>query len=141
MAHYAKVITDNNIAGIGSTITDNVVSEVMVADASFFDNFIDTVPGRWILTKKGMMGGVLWNADGTKAPDQTGVGTMGYNYAGPGMLYDIEKHAFYERQPHASWTLNTTTYRWEPPIARPDTDVYWDEAAYQADNTKGWTNY
>ena len=57
------------------------------------------------------------------------------------MLYDIEKHAFYERQPHASWTLNTTTYRWEPPIARPDTDVYWDEAAYQADNTKGWTNY
>ena len=88
-----------------------------------------------------MVGGVLYNPDGTQASDQSGVGTMGYNYAGPGMLYDIEKHAFYDRQPHASWTLNTTTYRWDPPITRPTTDVYWDEAAYQADNTKGWTEY
>ena len=87
MAHYAKIITDNNISGIGSTITDNVVTEVIVADASFFDDFVDAVPGRWVLTKKGMVGGVLWNSDGTKASDQTGVGTMGYNYAGPGMLY------------------------------------------------------
>ena len=44
MAHYAKVITDNNISGIGSTITDNVVSEIIVADASFFNDFVDTVP-------------------------------------------------------------------------------------------------
>jgi len=113
----------------------------MVADASFFNDFVDTVPGRWIWTVKGMVGGVLYNSDGTQASDQSGVGTMGYNYAGPGMLYDMEKNAFYERQPHASWTLNTTTYRWDPPITRPTTDVYWDEAAHQADNTKGWTDY
>ena len=55
------------------------------------------------------------------------------------MLYDIEKHAFYEKKPFPSYTLNQTTYQWEPPIPYPSSgDWKWDEAAYQADNTKGW---
>ena len=48
-----------------------------------------------------------------------------------------------------SWTLNTTTGLWTPPITKPihenDPSVdevphyyEWDESAYQADNTKGW---
>ena len=148
MAYYAKVVTEDSVPGIGSSVAINVVTQVIVAEPDFFDTYIDNEPGRWILTHKGMNGGVLWNPDGTKASDQTGVGTMGYNYAGKGMLYDMDKHAFYCSRPVDakgkscdSFTLNTTTYRWDPPIARPDTDVYWDEAAYQADNTKGWTNY
>ena len=33
-------------------------------------------------------------------------------------------------QPFPSWTLNTTTNKWEPPIANPDnlSNVYWNEA-------------
>ena len=47
-----------------------------------------------------------------------------------------------------SWTLNTTTGKWQPPIEQPTTltdeqleaFIYykWDESAYQADNTTGW---
>ena len=46
-----------------------------------------------------------------------------------------------------SWTLNTTTCQWEPPIERPqETEqeylvgkkYVWNEDAYQADNTTGW---
>ncbi|BCU96563.1 MAG: hypothetical protein CM15mV12_3360 [uncultured marine virus] len=37
--------------------------------------------------------------------------------------------------------LNTTTGRYEPPIAQPYSSnqrYEWDESAYQADNTQGW---
>ena len=33
--------------------------------------------------------------------------------------YVPEHDVFTKRKPHASWTLNTTTYEWEPPIAEP----------------------
>ena len=40
--------------------------------------------------------------------------------------------------PFASWTYNTATFVWEPPIPKPDGQAIWDEYAYQADNTTGW---
>ena len=43
-----------------------------------------------------------------------------------------------------SWTLNTTTGKYDPPIAKPsitNNQTYvWDESAYQADNTQGWVD-
>lgn len=69
-------------------------------------------------------------------------------FAGVGMTYDSSNDVFLNPQPYASWTLDTTDWVWEAPIARPaDEDpladppiVYeWDEDAYQADNTTGWT--
>lgn len=54
--------------------------------------------------------------------------------------YDASKDKFYWPKPHASWTLDSND-QWVAPVTRP-TDKskhwYWDEAAYQADNTKGW---
>ena len=88
MGHWAKVVTSH--VGIGTSVEDNTVIKVIVADASFFETYEDPEgPGRWVETKKGMAGGILWNPDGTQALDQSGVGTMGYNYAGTGMLYDV----------------------------------------------------
>jgi hypothetical protein len=43
--------------------------------------------------------------------------------------------------PFASWTYNTTTFVWEPPIPKPDGNAVWDEYAYQADNTTGWVTF
>lgn len=67
------------------------------------------------------------------------------NYAGIGYTYDTSKDAFIAPQPYASWTLNNTTCLWEPPIARPDGNYYWDEAAHQADTaspkTIGWVAF
>ena len=36
--------------------------------------------------------------------------------------------------------MTTKILRWEPPVAAPDDGkkYYWDETAYQSDNTKGW---
>ena len=52
------------------------------------------------------------------------------NYAGIGFTYDLARDAFIEPQPYASWALNETTCRWDPPTPYPDDDNYygWDES-------------
>jgi hypothetical protein len=110
MAYYAKVLKGK-------------VVEVIKADASYFDDFIDTSPGTWIETYKGNL-------------------TRG-QFAGVGMTYDKAKDAFYGIPEYKSWTLNETTWEYEPPLAMPaDADsvnYMWDEDAYQSDNTTGWS--
>tara|TARA_B100001173_G_scaffold227647_1_gene197659 strand:+ start:538 stop:906 length:369 start_codon:yes stop_codon:yes gene_type:complete len=118
MAHYAKVL-------------DGKVTNVIVAEAEFFDTFIDDSPGDWIQTS--------YNTYGNQ--HRLGGTPLRKNYASVGFNYDKTNDAFYSPQPYASWTLNTTSYLWEAPIADPNSDsksYYWDESAYQADNTKGW---
>jgi len=55
-----------------------------------------------------------------------------YNYAGIGYTWDGT--GFAAPQPFPSWTLNSDSYLWEPPIPMPtDGKLYtWDEA------TKSW---
>ena len=76
------------------------------------------------------------------------------NYPGIGWYYSSEHDIFYPPRPvdadgdtQNSWTLNTTTGHWDPPITQPElTEAQeearsyytWDESAYQADNTQGW---
>lgn len=68
-------------------------------------------------------------------------GNFRKNYAGIGFTYDAARDAFICPKPHNSWTLNESTCQWEAPLAYPDDGIayYWDEDAYQADNTTGWT--
>ena len=117
MAHYAKV-------------TDDIVTRVIVAEAEFFKTFVDDSPGDWIQTSYNTRGGIHYqpNSD-TPSSDQSKA--LRKNYAGIGWTYDSEKDAFYEPQPYASWTLNTTTCLWEAPTAKPtDGKPYkWDETS------------
>ena len=41
------------------------------------------------------------------------------NYAGIDFKYDQIRDAFIEPKPYNSWTLNETTCRWDPPVAKP----------------------
>ena len=79
------------------------------------------------------------------------------NYAGIGMKYMTgvatlgvgSTDVFVPQQPHASWTISTTEAVWVSPLGdapaltdeqRAAGSYYtWDESAYQADNTTGWT--
>ncbi len=84
-------------------------------------------------------------------------GNMRGNYAGIGMKYMSgvatlgvgSTDVFMPQQPHASWTISTTEASWEAPLGDAPTltddqiaagSYYtWDESAYQADNSTGWT--
>ena len=39
--------------------------------------------------------------------------------AGIGFEYDSTRNAYIPPQPYPSWTLNETSYDWEPPIEKP----------------------
>ena len=117
MAHFAKVC-------------DGKVVQVIVAEPEFFNTFVDSSPGEWIQTSYNTRGGVHYGQDGN--PDG-GVALRG-NYAGIGFTYDRTNDVFYAPSPFPSWTLNNTTWTWDPPVAYPtDGKIYqWNE------ETKNW---
>jgi hypothetical protein len=106
MAHYAKVV-------------NNLVTQVIVAEAEFFETFVDSSPGEWIQTSYNTYGGVHLQG-GTP---------LRKNYAGIGYTYNRELDAFIPPKPYASWSLNEETCQWNAPVSYPnDGDSYaWDE--------------
>lgn len=112
MSHYAKVV-------------DGKVVQVIVAEAEFFESFVDSSPGEWIQTSYNTRGNVHYGQDGH--PD--GGEALRGNYAGLGFTYDRQNDVFYPPQPFLSWALNTSTWTWEPPVPYPtDGKMYmWDE--------------
>ena len=117
MAHYAKV-------------QDEKVVTVIVAEKEFFDTFVDETPGKWVQTSYNTRGGVHYEPNSnTPSSDQSKA--LRKNYAGIGSIYDSDKDVFYSPQPYDSWTLNTTTYLWEPPVAYPNEGkgYLWDETS------------
>lgn len=139
MAHYAKV-------------REGKVVEVIVAEATFFDTFVDNTPGEWIQTSYNTRGnihyepnsntpsptvyedvsGSRWNT--LEAANISGSGSITTinqsetlalrgNYAGIGFTYDSTHDAFYAPKPYNSWILDTGSFTWEPPVAYPTGDV------------------
>ena len=113
MSHYAKVVNE-------------IVTQVIVAEAEFFETFVDSSPGAWIQTSYNTRGNQHYGEDGL--PDG-GVALRG-NYAGIGYRYDSANDVFYPPKPYPSWTINAATnWLWTAPVARPqDGKQYvWDE--------------
>jgi len=111
MAHFAKV---NN----------GIVEKVIVAEAEFFDTFVDDSPGNWIETSYNTSAGI----------HHLGDTPVRKNFAGAGDIYDATRDAFYAPQPYASWTLVEATCQWTAPTAYPDDGkkYNWDE------DTRAW---
>ena len=138
MGHWAKI--DSN----------NIVQEVIVIKESELDTGKWGDKSKWIKTSYNTFEGKHyvpkdhqdWSEESS---DQSKA--LRFRYAGVGMKYDSTNDVFYEQQPFSSWTLNTTTWMWDPPLTTPTlTDeemtagkyYEWNESLYQSDNTKGW---
>lgn len=112
MSYFAKVL-------------GREVLNIIVAEPSFFDTYVDTMPGEWVETSLGTYGNVHYGEDG--APD--GKPPLRGNYAEIGGVYDPEFDVFYSKQPYPSWALSHETWLWLPPVPKPnDGALYnWDE--------------
>jgi hypothetical protein len=108
MSHYAKVL-------------NGTVTNIIVADEDFFENFVDTSPGTWIQTSYNTRN----NTHVLGGTPRRG------NYAGIGFTYDFQNDVFYAPKPYPSWTLDKSTWSWTAPTAHPDDGkLYkWDEAS------------
>jgi hypothetical protein len=89
-----------------------------VAEADFFNSFVDSSPGAWIQTS--------YNTHGNQHPENR---PLRGNYAGIGYTYDQANDVFYAPKPYASWILNESTWTWKAPTPMPTDDkIYsWDE--------------
>jgi hypothetical protein len=115
MGHFAKV-------------SNGIVTRVIVAEADFFNNFVDDSPGQWIQTSYNTRGGVHYKPN-TNEPSEDQSKALRKNYAGIGYTYDATRDAFIPPQPFNSWTLNEDTCLWNSPLAYPeDGKLYkWNE--------------
>ena len=113
MAHYAKGL-------------NGIVQKVIVAEPEFFETFVDDSPGKWIQTSYNTSGGIHYDPE-TRIASEDQSKALRKNYASVGFIYDKTLDAFYEPQPYPSWSLNTETCFWEPPVPRPDDGDAWDE--------------
>jgi len=113
MSYYAKVL-------------NGLVINVISAEDSFFNTFIDTSPGAWLQTSYNTKGGIHYGPNGQ--PDN-GV-ALRANYAGIGYTYDSVNDVFYAPQPYPSWTISAPTWLWQAPVPYPDDGkvYYWDES-------------
>jgi len=139
MAIFARIGLDNIIEEVVAVDNINCMTPGGIEREDIGVNFLIETTGHrtW---KKGSM----WTSGGVHKEGRT---PFRANCPHVGWYYNSIHDIFHPPSPHNSWTLNTTTGHWEPPIERPqETDqeyldgkeYVWNEDAYQADNTTGW---
>ena len=153
MAHFAKLGVNGKVIAVHGLDNDQMLNADNAEDESVGQQRLQQIHGwpaaMWIQTSYNTRGNKYYNADGTEASDQSQA--LRGNYAGIGYSWDEDNAIFWPKQPHASWSKNTTTAAWDAPITYPSVTTYvddssttvdwsisWNETGYQADNTKGW---
>ena len=139
MAHYARLGVNNVVVQID--IVDNSIitnSGGLERDALAFQHLAGLYgAGMWVKCSYNTAGGVH-GLGGT--PLRANYPGGAYDEDNP-WYYDTTHDIFRKNRPKdkdgevcASWTLNTTTCLWEPPVAYPSDDksYVWDET------TKSW---
>ena len=103
-------------------IEDSVVTNVIVAEQDFIDNH---TTGTWVQTSYNTRGGKHYAPNSNTEDDRP---PLNKNFAGIGHTY-VDGVGFHGPQPYPSWTLDSDTFLWEPPVANPgDGKNYrWDE--------------
>ena len=145
MAHFAELESKTDPTGFTSD-THLVVKRVVVVGndveangGKLEDNDMHVDGETWCVN---FFGGGTWK--------QTSYNNnFRKQYAGIGYVYNASKNKFLIPQPHASWSLNSSD-DWKAPITYQSViddgeenpnwfyRIFWNESAYQADNTKGW---
>ena len=130
MAHFAELNENNEVVRV--IVVDNI-------DTSNSDG--EEIEQIGISFLKGLFG------NDTKWKQTSYNGNKRVRYARKGGVYDETLDAFISTKPFESWVLNSTTADWKAPIDEPELTqeqqdsgyiYYWDETAYQQDNTTGW---
>ena len=113
MAHFAQIDSDSIVTNV--IVVDNSDAPNEAAGISFCQELLgaDT---NWVQTS--------YNDN------------IRFRYAGTGMKYDSTNDVFYEQQPYTSWSLNGSTWEWEPPVALPD-----DAGVDDVDNPTEYVSY
>lgn len=148
MAHYAKLGLDNVVLTVLAVDTVDCMTRGGIEKEEIGLEHLIKHHGHenWKKCSYNTRQGIHYDAETNEPSGKPGFRA---NYPGIGWYYSSEHDIFYppNLEGRDSWTLNTTTGMWDPPIPKPDETLEqiraanyytWDEEAYQADNTTGW---
>ena len=134
MAHFARVNSDNQVIYVTPVNNANLLNENAEEIESLgVEYLLKTLPSDTIET---------WQETDTWVKTSYN-GSFRGKYAALGDTWREDLDAFIGQKPYPSWILNTKNGKWQSPIKNAFTEsdselYYWDEDAYQADNTMGW---
>jgi hypothetical protein len=157
MAHFAKIGIDNKVLSVSVVDNINCVTIGGIEKESIGVEFLKNTHGHetWVQCSYWAKEGIRYEEDPVAGIRTTSTAAFRGNFPSAGWYWDSTNEIFYPPRPLdkdgescESWTLNTTTGVWSAPLTEPElTDSQlnngevnlWDESAYQADNTTGWT--
>ena len=103
MAHFAKIGMDNVVLRVDVVRNEDILDENGNESEKMGIQYLKSVHGpltNWLQTS--------YNSN------------FRFRYAGTGMVYNNQYDVFLNPQPYSSWTLNTETFEWDPPIPEPE---------------------
>ena len=130
MAHFAEL--DNNNKVLRVLVFDDADVEANGGDQSeSAATFCETI--------------VPFSETGVKWVQTSFNNNFRKQYASKGFTYNPTQNVFIKPQPFSSWSLDGNN-DWQAPITYPTVTeegdityyIYWNETAYQADNSTGW---
>ena len=137
MAYFAELDSDNKVirtvAVNNEVITDGNGDEQESLGVTFLRNLYNDQTAVWKQTSYNTRSGKYYDP-GTNSLGSDQTKAFRKNYAVPGMEYDSNADAFVESddiKPYSDWTLNSTTGRWEAPVAEPSSWTHNGEASDQ----------
>lgn len=125
MAHFARIDDTGTVV------------EVLVIEQDMVDTGLWGDPATFVQTSYNTRRGIYYTPN-TNTPDPDQSKAFRKNYAGVGWKWlqnGPDGPGFAPPQPYPSWTLNPSTYLWEPPVPLPSQPwpegvigYEWDEA-------------
>ena len=125
MAHFAKLGINGKVMAVHVVNNSDILNGSGVEDETVGQQFLERLHGwpgsMWIQTSYNTLCGKHSSGDDSKA--------LRGNYAALRMIYDEDNDIFRDKQPYASWILNTTTATWHSPIGDAPDDLTDEERA------------
>ena len=132
MASFAKLNSENVVTTVVSVVNDVLKDSNGIEQESigvqFLKNLYNEPNANWKQTSYNTIGGVHSN---NKTPFRK-------NHAGIGYTYDSQRNAFIPPKPFNSWILNEDTCFWEPPVAKPTTELQYSQYYSWNESTLSW---
>jgi hypothetical protein len=165
MAHFAKLGANGKVIQVLTLNNSDMLNADGVEDETVGQQYLETHnnwPAQmWIKTSYNTSGGKHYTTTTDSEGNQTTVESSDQskafrgNYAGIGYTWDEDDQIFWPKKPYASWVKHNASASWKSPLGDAPAltaeqtsqneagthswSYTWDEDAYQADNTAGWT--
>ena len=127
MASFAKIDFDGKVLEVLKVNDDVITDESGNEREDLGQRFLSKLTGHglWKKISYNTRGGVHYDENGNPSADQSKA--FRKNFVGPGGKYDSDLDAFIPIKMFNSWTFNSETCLYDPPVPRPEGLYYWDE--------------